>query len=163
MSRIHLVPALLGIGSLSLAACDLPQLTGQSHKQSSSRQSARTMPARSASSVPTRTSPQPDATTLGQSSTSTAKDGDGAKPVNLIGLDEQQLRGLLGPPAAEEERPPGKIWRYRKGGCSLNFSLYPDVQTRKFGTLTYEVRSDDNTDEGKRACLADIQPRGQTK
>ena len=163
MSRIHLVPALLGIGSLSLAACDLPQLAGQSSKQSSSRQSTRTMPARSASSVPTRAPPRPDATTLGQSSTATPKDGDGGRPVNLIGLDEQQLRGLLGPPAAEEERPPGKIWRYRKGGCSLNFSLYPDVQTRKFGTLTYEVKSDDNTDEGKRACLADIQPRGQAR
>jgi hypothetical protein len=116
MSRIHLVPALLGLGSLSLAACDLPQLAGQSSKQSSSRQSTRTMPARSASSVPARASPRPDTTTLGQASTASPKDGDGGKPVNLVGLDEQQLRGLLGPPAAEEERPPGKIWRYRKGG-----------------------------------------------
>jgi hypothetical protein len=166
MSRIRLVPALLGIGSLSLSACDLPQLAGQSSPPSSSRQPTRTTPARSVSPVPARASSassRPEATTLGQSSSATPKDGDGGKPVNLIGLDEQQLRRLLGPPAAEEDHPPGKVWRYRKGGCSLNLSLYPDVQTRKFGTLTYEVRSDDNTDEGKRACLADIQPRGQTK
>ena len=161
MSRIRLVPALLGIGSLSLSACELPQFAP---KQSSARQSAKTMPARSSSSVPPRTPTQPDGTALGQSSsTASPKAGDGGTSVNLIGLDEQQLRALLGPPAAEEDRPPAKIWRYRKGGCSLNLSLYPDVQTRKFGTLTYEVKSDDNTDEGKRACLADIQPRGQAR
>jgi hypothetical protein len=165
MTRIRLVPILLGIGSLSLSACDLPQFGSQSPKQSSSRASTKTMPARSASSsVPPRASTRPDGTTLGQSSsTASPKEGDGVTQVNLIGMDEQQLRALLGPPAAEEDRPPAKIWRYRKGGCSLNLSLYPDVQTRKFGTLTYEVKSDDNTDEGKRACLADIQPRGQAR
>jgi hypothetical protein len=84
-------------------------------------------------------------------------------PVNLVGLDEQELRKLLGPPAAEEDRPPGKLWRYRKGKCTLNLSLYPDVQTRKFGTLTYEVKSDDDTDEGKRTCLAELQSSGQDR
>lgn len=165
MIRFCLLPTLLGIGSLSLSACDLPQFAGQSSKQSPSRASTKTMPARSASSsVPPRTSTRPEGTTLGQSSsTATPKEGSGATQVNLIGMDEQQVRALLGPPAAEEDRPPAKIWRYRKGGCSLNLSLYPDVQTRKFGTLTYEVKSDDNTDEGKRACLADIQPRSPAR
>jgi hypothetical protein len=91
------------------------------------------------------------------SSTGSRKEDEARAPVNLVGLDEQELRRLLGPPAAEENRPPGKLWRYHKGKCTLNVSLYPDVQTRKFGTLTYEVKSDDNTDEGKRVCLAELQ------
>lgn len=86
-----------------------------------------------------------------------------AAPVKLIGLGEQELRELLGEPMAAEERPPGKIWRYRKGRCTLNLSLYPDVQTRKFGTLTYEVKSDDDTDEGRRLCLDELRSRNQTR
>ena len=59
--------------------------------------------------------------------------------------------------------PPGKRWRYRDGQCTLDVQLYPDVQTKQFGTLAYEVKSDDNTDEGKRVCLAQLQSRAQTR
>ena len=84
-------------------------------------------------------------------------------PVSLAGKSEKELRALLGPPASEEERPPGKRWRYRDGSCSLEVQLYPDVQTKQFGTLAYEVKSDDNSDEGKRACLAQLQSRAQNR
>jgi hypothetical protein len=73
------------------------------------------------------------------------------------------LRALLGPPTSVEERAPGKTWRYRDGQCSVDIQLYPDVQTRRFGTLAYEVKSDDNTDEGKRGCLAQLQSHAQPK
>ena len=59
--------------------------------------------------------------------------------------------------------PPAKRWRYRDGQCTLDVQLYPDVQTKQFGTLAYEVKSDDNTDEGKRLCLAQIQSRVQAR
>ena len=65
---------------------------------------------------------------------------------------------MLGAPTSEEDRPPGKLWRYRDGQCTLVVQLYPDVQTRQFGTLAYEVKSDDNTDEGKRVCTAHSNP-----
>ena len=40
--------------------------------------------------------------------------------------------------------------------------LYPDVETKQFGALAYEVKSHDDTDEGKRACTAQLQSRAQT-
>ena len=79
--------------------------------------------------------------------------------VSLAGKSESELRALLGAPSSEEDRPPGKRWRYRSGQCTLDVQLYPDVQTKQFGTLAYEVKSDDNTDEGKRLCMAQLQSR----
>ena len=86
-----------------------------------------------------------------------------AAPVELIGKSEGEVRALLGPPTSVEERAPGKTWRYREGQCTVDIQLYPDVQTKQFGTLAYEVKSDDNTDEGKRGCLAQFQSRAQAK
>jgi hypothetical protein len=82
-------------------------------------------------------------------------------PLTLVGKSEGQVRAMLGPPTSVEERAPGKTWHYRDGRCSVDVQLYPDVQTRQFGTLAYEVRSDDNSDEGKRDCLARLQSRSQ--
>jgi hypothetical protein len=83
--------------------------------------------------------------------------------ISLAGKSEKELRAMLGAPTSEEERPPGKRWRYRDGQCTLEVQLYPDVQTKQFGTLAYEVKSDDNTDEGKRVCLAQLQSRAQNR
>src|SRR5262245_3909373 len=129
MSRTRLVPALLGIGTLSLVGCELSQSASRSSAQS--RPSTKAAPARVTSPAAAQSSRAraESGSAPGQpSSPAEPKGADGGRPVNLIGLEEQQLRALLGPPAAEEDRPPGKIWRYRKGGCTLNFSLYPDVQ-----------------------------------
>src|ERR1700722_16933722 len=84
-----------------------------------------------------------------------------ATPVNLVGKSETEVRSLLGPPTSEEDRAPGKTWRYRDGQCTMDVELYPDVQTRQFGTLSYEVKSDDSTVEGKRLCMAQLQSRAQ--
>jgi hypothetical protein len=81
--------------------------------------------------------------------------------VNLMGKSEGQVRALLGPPTSVEERAPGKTWHYRDGQCTVDVQMYPDVQTRQFGTLAYEVKSDDNSDEGKRGCLARFRSRAQ--
>jgi hypothetical protein len=79
--------------------------------------------------------------------------------IALAGKSEQEVRAMLGAPTSEEDRPPGKRWRYRDGRCTLDVQLYPDVHTKQFGTLAYEVKSDDNTDEGKRLCLVQLQSR----
>src|SRR4051812_29775732 len=79
----------------------------------------------------------------------------------LMGKSEGQVRAMLGPPTSVEERAPGKTWHYRDGRCSVNVQLYPNVQTRQFGTLGYDVQSDDNSDEGKRACMARIGSRAE--
>jgi hypothetical protein len=79
--------------------------------------------------------------------------------LNLVGKSEGQVRAMLGPPTSVEERAPGKTWHYRDGSCSVNVRLYPDVQTRQFGTLSYEVKSNDNSDEGRRDCMARLRAR----
>lgn len=80
----------------------------------------------------------------------------------LTGYRETELRTLLGPPTSTEDRPPGKQWRYRNGKCTLDIQLYPDVETKQYGTLSYKVKSDDDTDEGRRLCLAQLQSRIQS-
>jgi hypothetical protein len=96
-----------------------------------------------------------------QAAASTPAPSVPAAPVTLVGKSEGQVRAMLGPPTSVEERAPGKTWHYRDGRCSVDVQLYPDVQTRQFGTLAYEVKSDDNSDEGKRDCLARLRSRAQ--
>ena len=76
----------------------------------------------------------------------------GGQSLSLAGKSEKELRAMLGAPTSEEDRPPGKRWRYRDGQCTLDVQLYPDVQTKQFGTLASEVKSDDYSYEGKRLC-----------
>ncbi|MGE3918345.1 MAG: hypothetical protein AB7F78_21850, partial [Hyphomicrobiaceae bacterium] len=101
----------------------------------------------------------PDAPEASVANPATVSDDPPARPstgdpgLSLAGKSETELRAMLGAPTSEEDRPPGKRWRYRDGQCTLDVQLYPDVQTKQFGTLAYEVKSDDNTDEGKRVCL----------
>ena len=66
---------------------------------------------------------------------------------------------MLGAPTSEEDRPPGKWWRYQDGQCTLVVQLYPDVQTKQFRVLAYQIKSYDGTDEGKRMCTAQMQSR----
>ncbi len=96
-----------------------------------------------------------------QAAASTPAPATPTAPVTLVGKSEGEVRAMLGPPNSVEERAPGKTWHYRDGRCSVDVQLYPDVQTRQFGTLAYEVKSDDNSDEGKRDCLARLQSRPQ--
>ena len=80
-------------------------------------------------------------------------------PVRLVGKSENEIRALLGPPTEELNQPPGKQWRYRDGQCTLYIQLFPDIQTKQFGALSYAVKSDNETDEGRRLCLAQFQSR----
>ncbi|MBS0522788.1 MAG: hypothetical protein JSS04_04050 [Proteobacteria bacterium] len=84
-----------------------------------------------------------------------------SQDVNLMGKSEGEVRAMLGPPTSVEERAPGKTWHYRDGQCSVDVQMYPDVKTRQFGTLAYKVNSDDNSDEGRRECLARFRSRAQ--
>ena len=101
-----------------------------------------------------RVTPKPAAT----AAAATVPAADVPPPV-LTGYRESELRAMLGPPTSEESHPPGKQWRYRNGKCTLDIQLYPDVETKQYGTLAYKVKSDDDTDEGRRLCLAQLQSR----
>jgi hypothetical protein len=73
-------------------------------------------------------------------------------PVQLVGMNEGEVQALLGAPSMVEDNAPGKTWRFRKHDCVLSVALYPDVQTRVFRTLSYEVTSDDHNAGAKQLC-----------
>ncbi|HEY1722422.1 MAG TPA: hypothetical protein VGG27_14360 [Magnetospirillaceae bacterium] len=83
--------------------------------------------------------------------------------VGAVGLEESRIRGLFGEPVSEVDDAPAKKLSYRMsskiGACSLEFTLYPDVDSRTYRTLTLEVRNDDGTAKGQRICVADLKSR----
>jgi hypothetical protein len=73
-------------------------------------------------------------------------------PVQLVGMNEGDVQALFGAPSLVEDHAPGKTLRFRKHDCVLSVALYPDVQTRVFRTLSYEVTSDDHNAGAKQLC-----------
>ncbi len=86
-----------------------------------------------------------------------------ALPVNLVGLDERQLEAMLGPPTEREDKPPAKTWRYRNERCTVDLALYPDVETRVFRTLSYEVVTGEDTATQERLCLAELRSHARPR
>jgi len=141
----------MGLGLLLLSGCD-------AMRADFARLTSPTTPAPASARKTTplvqpaaaRAAPKPAAAVA-----ATAPPADMPPPV-LTGYRESELRAMLGPPTSEEAHPPGKQWRYRTGKCTLDIQLYPDVETKQYGTLAYKVKSDDDTDEGRRFCLAQL-------
>ena len=172
MTIRSLVAQTVGVGLLLLTGCeasrnmrdDLLRLTS-SQPTAQKSQSAKSV----ASTRPSTTPPASttDAATVAATATSEEPPvrpaSTGGPALSLVGKSETELRAMLGAPTSEENRSPGKLLRYRDGQCTLDVQLYPDVQTKQFGTLAYEVKSDDNTDEGKRVCVAQFQSRAQPR
>jgi hypothetical protein len=176
MTRKSLCAQTLVVGLLLLSGCDVARSARDDLNKLVSSTSSST-PAKHPTARPAQAKPAAPASQAASSSptaatattapttetmTEPSQDIANAPPVNLIGKSENEVRALFGPPTTVEERAPGKTWRYRKGSCTLDVQLYPDVQTRQFGTLAYEVKSDDNTDEGNRACMAQLRAHGQS-
>jgi hypothetical protein len=150
---------------LSASACEPLRQAGDaftrlsnSTSSAQNRSSNKTRAAAQGTPVGTRADPQKADSENPKSGSSTVAS---AESINLVGRSEHDIRALLGPPTAVEDNPPGKTWRYRDGRCSLDVQLYPDIKTRQFGTLGYDVKSDDNTSEGKRLCLGQFRSRVQ--
>ena len=149
-----------GMSLLLLSGCDVARNARTDFSRAtdaiaSATQSRPTAaPARKADpSTPAKSTAAADPPKADAASQQPPRDVATAAPVNLIGKSESEIRVLLGPPTSEEDRAPGKTWHYRDGQCTVDVQLYPDVQTRQFGTLSYEVKSNDSTDEGKRLCM----------
>ena len=77
----------------------------------------------------------------------------------LIGLSETEIESVLGTPMLQEDRAPTKLWVFRSRNCTINVTLYPDVETRQFHALSYEVTSDVHTAERTRQCIAEFSSR----
>ncbi|MGD9881348.1 MAG: hypothetical protein AB7F22_10860 [Reyranella sp.] len=130
---------------------------------------ARAAPERQAAARPrsssTSSTPSTSAKTISEdppiAPSSTASTPPDPPAVALAGKSEAEIRAMLGTPTREEDRSPGKQWRYRDGQCTYDVQLYRDVRTKQFGTLGYEVKSDDSTNDGKRLCMARLRSRVQ--
>jgi hypothetical protein len=171
MQKKSLYRQTLVVGLFLLSGCELTQnaqrdfnrlINGNVSTSSSSRSSQQAYAPRHTTRTDTRSdSKADDPKTTAQEAAATTPGPAAAPAVNLVGKSEGQVRAMLGPPTSVEERAPGKTWHYRDGRCSVDVQLYPDVQTRQFGTLAYEVKSNDNSDEGRRDCLARFRSRAQ--
>jgi hypothetical protein len=81
----------------------------------------------------------------------------------LIGWNETEIRTVFGAPAAQEDHAPTKRWVYHDRQCTLNVTLYPEVETRQFQALNYEVNADDGSAKRQQACIAEFSARLPTK
>lgn len=167
MVRATQLTGVVGMAMLVLGGCDVAQSARRDFNRFVADGPLSSRPARAPATV---TAARPAATPVADPKASAAgtspppdKPVAAAAPLNLVGQSESDIRARFGPPDSQQDRAPGKTWRYRHGQCSLDVSLYPDVQTRQFTTLAYEVRSDDNTDRGKQLCLAQLQSHGQSR
>jgi hypothetical protein len=77
----------------------------------------------------------------------------------LIGLDESGIRSVLGNPTSREDHAPTKRWVYRLKQCTMNVTFYPEVETRQFHALNYEVNSDDGSAKRQQSCVAEFSSR----
>lgn len=155
----------VGVGLLLLSGCDVARNMRDDFTRLTSSKPAAPQPKKSAP----QTQPAPPQTN--QAATPPARPQSAPGPVSpapeppavtslpLAGRSESEIRAAFGAPSAEEERPPGKRWRYRDGPCTLDIQLYPNVETKQFTTLAYEVRNNVDSDEGKRLCMAQFQSR----
>lgn len=154
-----LLATLGGCDALNSARNDLSRLTTTKTTAAPARPMAATASRPAPSKAATTPAPEQAALTApGSGAAAPASLPETAAP-SLVGRSEIEVQALYGPPSSTEDRPPGKVWHYRDGTCALDVRLFPDVQTRQFGTLSYEVKSDDSSDQGKRACLAQLRAR----
>jgi len=79
-------------------------------------------------------------------------------PQHLVGLTEDDLRQLIGAPAAVREEPPAVLWSYSSAGCALNVFFYMDLASKTFRALTYELKPKEPNGLAGGACLASLRP-----
>lgn len=58
--------------------------------------------------------------------------------IKLVGLSEDEVQTLLGPPNTASDRPPAKVWQYRSGTCAVDVYFYLDVGRNAFYALHYD-------------------------
>jgi hypothetical protein len=77
-------------------------------------------------------------------------------PEEVIGLDLAQISRLLGEPAFRTEQPPAKVWSYAGTGCAMRVFVYPDIKSKVFRALTYEIQGTDGSSLAKRRCFTGL-------
>jgi hypothetical protein len=60
-------------------------------------------------------------------------------PTAVVGLSQDQVRGLLGAPAATAAHGTKQTWTYRSGSCSVEIAFYYDVTRNGFFALSHHA------------------------
>lgn len=86
-------------------------------------------------------------------------------PQRLVGLNENAVTDLIGPPNEVRNESPARVWRYNGNKCSVDVLFYFDLTQQEFRALTYSVEPAGRSDLAQRICLGGIQEaqRGGTK
>ncbi len=87
--------------------------------------------------------------------------GPAAQPVDpnkLVGLSQEEVRRLIGPPSSTREEPPAVVWSYGSPGCGLDVSFYLDLATQTFRALAYDLKPKGAHGLQGSACLASLRP-----
>jgi hypothetical protein len=92
--------------------------------------------------------PKPEAPTPSQQAPQTAR----LIPAQLVGLEEEQAKLLLGPASAVRDVPPATVWEYRINGCALDLLFYMDVADKRYRSLAYDLRSTTGSAQGDAAA-----------
>ena len=74
----------------------------------------------------------------------------------LLGLDPQHTRELLGPAAQTRNQSPATVWHYKSGRCELDLSFYMEMKSGQMRALHYDFRGDTDSPEQRQACLRSI-------
>lgn len=73
---------------------------------------------------------------------------------NVIGLELEEVRRLLGEPTLKLDEPPARIWQYQTASCTLRLTFFPEVKTQRYRTLSVQLgNSDEDTEDAKSRCL----------
>lgn len=58
---------------------------------------------------------------------------------DLIGMEDEAVKALIGEPNRREDRAPATAWIYDGTGCAFGLLLYPDLETNRRTVLSYET------------------------
>ena len=77
----------------------------------------------------------------------------------LAGADRTRIQSVFGPADEVRDQPPGEVWIYREGGCSVELYLFPQVSAAQYAVLGHKLLPSSLADEERAACLAKLASR----
>ena len=84
-------------------------------------------------------------------------EGPTIAPGELVGSDFMSVLHVLRKPDTVQSSALSVVWTYSQAECTLQLFFYPDIQTKVFRLLKYDLKSDAGENSADRsACLHDI-------
>lgn len=74
----------------------------------------------------------------------------------LLGLDPQHTRELLGPATQTRNQSPATVWHYKSDRCELDLSFYMEMKSGQMRALHYDFKGEADSPEQRQACIRSI-------